>query len=91
LGKWDVPGYLLTSSESMPYDDNNLEAVRPAPPPPTIKTGTVMSLKISSFGLAIFYLKTGVKSLTFLVGMKRPRRGMFSLQAVSAERAALSA
>jgi hypothetical protein len=51
LGKWDVPGYLLTSSESMPYDDNNIEAVRPVPPPPTIKTGTVISLNISSLEL----------------------------------------
>src|SRR5579884_2805191 len=32
----------------MPYDENNIEAARPAPPPPTIKTGTVMSLKVFS-------------------------------------------
>ena len=62
-----MPGYLLTSSESMPYVDNNIEEVRPAPPPPTIKTGTVISLKMLSLGAAVL--------LTFLAS---PRKNTYN-------------
>jgi hypothetical protein len=36
----DVVGSALTSSDSMPSRDRSIDAVSPAPPPPTIRTGT---------------------------------------------------
>jgi hypothetical protein len=41
-----VVGHADTSSESMPNWDNNIDAVNPAPPPPTIRTGTSTSVMI---------------------------------------------
>jgi hypothetical protein len=39
-----VVGQADTSSDSTPSFDSNIDAVNPAPPPPTINTGTSMSL-----------------------------------------------
>ncbi len=43
LGSSEVVGSALTSSVSTPRPASSIDAVRPAPPPPTIRTGTVSS------------------------------------------------
>src|ERR1700757_3774894 len=49
LGSREVSAYRDTSSVSTPNCDSSIDAVRPAPPPPTMSTGTVMSLVTMSF------------------------------------------
>src|SRR5271165_2394084 len=44
LGSTDVLGSELTSSESTPRRDSSMDAVRPAPPPPTIRTSVCRSV-----------------------------------------------
>jgi hypothetical protein len=44
LGRIEVVGSALTSSDSTPSCESSIEAVRPAPPPPTISTGTSTSV-----------------------------------------------
>src|ERR1700739_338771 len=43
FGRIDVLGHADTSSDSTPSFDSNIDAVNPAPPPPTINTGTSTS------------------------------------------------
>jgi len=43
LGRIDVVGRPLTSNDSTPRVDKIIDADRPAPPPPTMRTGTVMT------------------------------------------------
>src|SRR5659263_271666 len=44
LGSTDVVGIALTTRCSTPYVDSSIEAVNPAPPPPTTRTGTWTSI-----------------------------------------------
>jgi hypothetical protein len=41
LGSFDVYAYLLTRYVLIPWLDRSIDAARPEPPPPTIKTSVV--------------------------------------------------
>jgi hypothetical protein len=53
LGRIDVVGRALTSKDSTLRVDKIMDADRPAPPPPTMRTGTVVMMGLNLLDVAL--------------------------------------
>ena len=78
FGRSEVPGRALTSRCSTPWRARSIEAVSPAPPPPTIRTGTSSSALRVKRIVALLSSRIGVDVTIISIGVSTPMSGMLA-------------